>query len=225
MDFCFRISFRCGRRPTAHRWRLEDPSHFRRLEDSSRFRGLDDSTRFRNRVSSKPLYALYYVDRSARTPPLFALIIGINKYKYSPHLQLRGAVPDAEAVKGYLEETLGVLPSQIKTLYDTQATRAAIIQELHAFQTDHRIQRGNPIFIFFAGHGTTGAAPAGWEAGGARIQMLVPHDYLCENDGHIVHGIPDRTIGSLLEQIAKAKGDNIVRLVFVSQMLYSSKAM
>ena len=73
------------------------------------------------------------------------------------------------------------------------------------------IHRGNPILIFYAGHGSTVDAPTGWEAGGAEIQILVTHDTLCDPDGNIIVGIPDRTIGVLLEQIAQEKGDNIVR--------------
>ena len=41
---------------------------------------------------------------------------------------------------------------------------------------------------------------------------LVLYDYLCERGK--VYGIPDRTLGMLLGQLAAAKGNNIVRRVF-----------
>lgn len=41
--------------------------------------------------------------------------------------------------------------------------------------------------------------------------MLVPYDYdETGSDGPKVYGILDRTIGALLDKVAKVKGDNIV---------------
>ncbi|CCM00516.1 uncharacterized protein FIBRA_02550 [Fibroporia radiculosa] len=143
-------------------------------------------------------------------PHLFALIIGINDYKYPSTPNLLGAVPDADAVRDYLQEQLGVPSSQIINLRDSQATRAAILHEIHAFMNDDRIQKGDPILIYYAGHGASAHAPPNWEAGGSHIQLLVPHDQSCiDCSGHLVHGIPDRTLGALLTQIADKKGDNI----------------
>jgi hypothetical protein len=110
-----------------------------------------------------------------------------------------------------LETSLGVPPSQIKTLFNAEATRTAIIASLRDFQQDVRINRGDPILVYYAGHGSTADAPAGWvEAGHSEIQILVPHDTLCVSGEIMTHGIPDRTIGVLLEQIAQVKDDNIV---------------
>jgi hypothetical protein len=144
---------------------------------------------------------------------LFALIIGINKYKTvkRPFLNLKGAVPDADLVQSYLQKHLGVPNSQVRNLRDSEATRAAILREIDALTTDDRIQHGDPILIFYAGHGSTAPAPKGWESGAPTIHLLLPHDYLCENEkGQKVHGIPDRTLCVLLEHLASAKGDNIV---------------
>jgi hypothetical protein len=144
---------------------------------------------------------------------LFALIIGINKYKTvkRPFLNLKGAVPDADLVQSYLQKHLGVPNSQIRNLRDSEATRAAILHEINALTTDDRIQHGDPILLFFAGHGSTAPTPKGWESGGPTIQLILPHDYLCENEnGQKVLGIPDRTLCVLLERLASAKGDNLV---------------
>ena len=150
---------------------------------------------------------------SSRPSRLFALIIGINKYRAvkRPFLNLKGAVPDANLVQSYLQNYLGVPNSQIRNLRDSEATRAAILHEIIALTTDDRIQRGDPILIFYAGHGSTAPTPKDWESGGPTIQLLFPHDYLCENEnGQKVHGIPDRTLCVLLGRLASAKGDNIV---------------
>jgi hypothetical protein len=154
---------------------------------------------------------------STTSPPLFALIIGINEYKSkSAWLStLKGAVADADAVQHYLEEQLNVDSSHIQNLRDAQATGVKIISELVALQTDERIKFGDPILIYFAGHGGEANPPVGWEAGGgnSNIQMVIPHDYEPNADsGSKVHGgIPDYFIGVLINRLAKAKGDNIVR--------------
>ncbi|KAF9240013.1 hypothetical protein BU15DRAFT_61646 [Melanogaster broomeanus] len=150
------------------------------------------------------------VTTSESQPPLFALIIGINKYQSFSIPFLRGAVPDANAVQSYLQKHLAVPSSQIRNLRDSEATRAAIIREVNALTADDRIQHGDPILIFYAGHGSTAPAPAGWEAAAPGIQLIVPHDHLSDNGkGGKVYGIPDRTLGVLLGRLASAKGDNV----------------
>ena len=146
------------------------------------------------------------------SPTFFALIIGINEYLSPKIHNLKGAVADALAIKKYLEQDLRVPASQISLLCDEQATRAAIIQGFNALLTDQRIRVGDPILIFYAGHGSEVDAPKDWEAGDAKIQMIIPHD--CRPDGcyTVTHGIPDRTIGALLSRIAGKCGDNIVCL-------------
>lgn len=158
-----------------------------------------------------------YYSQSSR---LFALIIGINKYKTvkRPFLNLKGAVPDADLVQSYLQKHLGVPKSQIRNLRDSEATRAAILHEINALTTDDRIQHGDPIFIFYAGHGSSAPTPKGWESEGPTIQLLLPHDFLCENEkGQKVHGIPYRSLSVLLGRLASAKGDNIVWLTIFAK--------
>jgi len=126
---------------------------------------------------------------------------------------LKGAVADADSVKEYLEDVLKVPQSHIRNLRNSQATRTAIITEFFALEANTDIKPGDPILIYYAGYGGDVISPADWEAGGAdsRTQMLIPHDYCTKIDGCEVHGIPDRTIGVLINRIAKAKHDNIVR--------------
>jgi hypothetical protein len=128
---------------------------------------------------------------------------------------LKGAVADADSINEYLEHDLKVQDSHIRNLREAQATRAAIIDEFHALQTNPNIKRDDPILIYYAGHGGEITAPSGWEAGrtDSMTQMLIPHDYQPKADKPLVYGIPDRTISVLISRIAKAKGDNIVRRV------------
>jgi Caspase domain len=125
---------------------------------------------------------------------------------------LKGAVDDALAVKQYLEDRLGVPESQIRLLRDAEATRAAIIQEFNDLAADQRIHRGDPILVYYAGHGGEADAPKDWAARNGKIQMLIPHDFRIEVDGQKTFGIPiRRTIGALLSRVAEKQGDNIVR--------------
>ena len=151
---------------------------------------------------------------SSRQPPsFFALIIGINKYISDKLPNLGGAIADSEAVKDYLQKTLGVPASRIKTLYDEQATHDGIVENLRALK-DVDTKEGDPILIFYAGHGTVGDAPKDWAAASdEKIEMLAPHDTNYTDDDTVENALLDRTIGVLLEDLAKTKGDNIVRLV------------
>lgn len=141
----------------------------------------------------------------------FALIIGIDDY--SNCLKLRGAVADAKAMKDFLEEVLRVPEEHIHTLFDAEATREAIIKAFRDLRDDKRIRNGDPILIYYAGHGGELPAPRAWDISG-KIQCLLPYDYKHTNSDHNeptnIYPIPDRTIGSLIEDIAKKKGNNIV---------------
>lgn len=92
------------------------------------------------------------------------------------------------------------------------ATRETIIRELRALHSDKRIQRGDPILIYYAGHGSSTVSPAKWtrtedQKENGNIQYIVPYD--CDE---WVAGIPDQTIAACLDHLAGAKGDNIVSI-------------
>jgi hypothetical protein len=127
-----------------------------------------------------------------------------------------GAVADADDVRDFLLKRLGVPSSQIWNLRNSEATRAAIIDGIKALSLNSEIKRGDPILIFYAGHGSSANTPKGWEGGGTgKIQLLIPYDHSFSlNDADPTHGIPDRTLGALLSQLANEKGDNIVRQTF-----------
>jgi hypothetical protein len=118
-------------------------------------------------------------------------------------MPLQGAVADANDMKKYLQETLGVSERCIRILLDHQATRNKIIDAFRDIRNDRRIRSGDPILIFYAGHGTELYPPTTW--GKDKIQGLLPHDYKQRR----TYPIPDRTIGALIEDIAREKGNNI----------------
>ena len=140
---------------------------------------------------------------------LFALVIRIGKYALKQFSELPGAVPDANEVVNWLVDDVNVPRNQVSLITDEAASRAGIISALEAFRSDDRIHQGDPIFIYYAGHGSSITSPDGWECGGPdrKIQTLVPQDYSPE---HGIRGIPDHVIGSLIHKFAEKKGNNIV---------------
>jgi hypothetical protein len=123
-------------------------------------------------------------------------------------------------MRDYLQKNLGVQSSLIKNLRNSEATRAAIIHEIKAFSLNDEINEGDPILIYFAGHGGSADTPKDWEAGSTgKIELLVPYDHSSLEGGNPKHGIPDRTLGALLSQLAIEKGNNIVRQTFFILLL------
>lgn len=97
-------------------------------------------------------------------------------------------------------------------LTNEDATRDAI---LGAFSThlieNTKIEQGDAIILFYAGHGSRVKAPVGWAATDGFIETLCPHDERMKDDeGEEIYGIPDRTINLILRDLAAKKGDNIV---------------
>ncbi|KAH6917593.1 caspase domain-containing protein [Coprinopsis sp. MPI-PUGE-AT-0042] len=145
-------------------------------------------------------------------PSLYALIIGIGRYKANDINNLSGAVPDAKAVQGFLQG-MGVGQDRIITLLDAQATRDAILGAIQDLMTNPAISREDPILIYYAGHGAQAPPPStGWATGNSTglVQMLLPHDFAYwgskTRDGQ---GIFDVILSRMLTELAKKKSDNI----------------
>jgi len=147
----------------------------------------------------------------SQIPRLFAFIIGINEYQ--KHDDLKGAVPDGKAFVSYLMKRLCVPENQITTLFDHEATRTTIIEGFRKLRDNECINKGDPIFIFYAGHGSQKLANPDW-VGGRDVQMEVILSYDCgavdSEDPEEVEPIPDITIGNLIDEIAEKRGNNIV---------------
>ncbi|KIJ55443.1 hypothetical protein M422DRAFT_774468 [Sphaerobolus stellatus SS14] len=180
---------------TEHPWDCGDRSGVNRLPRKF-FTG--------NRIQNKGSSRLALPQRKN----FFALVIGINDYVHGP---LQGAVADAEAIRDYLIRRLHVPEDNIKVLLNRRATRDKIIQGFIALKDDARIKLGDPILIFFAGHGIEANSPKGWECGDPdnKIQMIMPYDFGKKQGRSTVYAIPDITIRGLIEGIAREKGNNI----------------
>lgn len=124
--------------------------------------------------------------------------------------KLAGAVNDAKAVEEFLKSRINVPPDRIRVLLDLDASREGILNAFRQLSEDKKITTGDPILIYYAGHGTQMKVPLGWEAGGPgrKIQGICPCDYKTK----YVSAIPDRTIGGFLDLICENKGNNIVFL-------------
>ncbi|KAF8596657.1 hypothetical protein BDV93DRAFT_563055 [Ceratobasidium sp. AG-I] len=158
-------------------------------------------------------------------PPsrIHALIIGINVYEHKGHKELKGCVPDAMAFMDYLTQDLGVPQDQIMCLLDKQATRKSILDAFQSHLINNvNIKHSDPIVVYFAGHGTRVAAPPEWHSNRGMCEMILPYDASWSNMREdiekgippteresFVHGIPDRTLGSLINKLHNLRGDNI----------------
>ncbi|KAF9476893.1 hypothetical protein BDN70DRAFT_838545 [Pholiota conissans] len=169
-------------------------------------------------------------------PRLFGLLIGINTYNRDSHVvsasgdrgsrlfsktpqgttasftNLRGAVADAQNFQDYLTSDLGIPGDQVQLLCDKEATREKIIKSFRDLATSEKIQYGDAIVIFYAGHGAQALPPKRLERQTGcptLIELLVPYDFNDYPEKQEYMGIPDYTLAALLNQIAEVKGNNI----------------
>lgn len=138
-------------------------------------------------------------DLSMRT--VYALFVGIDDYPGKP---LRGCVNDARAAESWLRTQ--TLPTETQTLYDAQATRAAVLAGIR----DHlgRARPGDTALLWYCGHGSRQptADPrtsTGWS------EALVCHDSLYAGGQPLLQ---DTELGALLDDIA-AGGTHVVAVL------------
>ncbi|KAF7343898.1 putative WD repeat-containing protein C2E1P5.05 [Mycena venus] len=150
---------------------------------------------------------------AGQRPPIFALVVGIDEYDRSESYgTLRYACKDADSVSAFLVDSLDVPVENIINLRNSaSAKRADILGALKTIQHDPRIIKDdNAILIYFAGHGGRQEAPPGWYSVDGEIEIICPSDM---SHSRSIVGIPDRTIAFLINEIAKAKGDNITLIL------------
>ncbi|KAH9831958.1 uncharacterized protein C8Q71DRAFT_714572 [Rhodofomes roseus] len=145
--------------------------------------------------------------------PIFALVIAIDTYKNKSIPSLEGCGLDGADFVHFLTNTLRVPESRIIQLNNEQATRSAILAAFQcAFIENDKIEHGDAMVFFYAGHGDRVKAPVGWTANDDMIEMICPFDLETPDDNGVpIPGIPDRTFDSLMRYLASVKGDNIVR--------------
>ncbi|KAG8761907.1 hypothetical protein FRC12_009271 [Ceratobasidium sp. 428] len=181
-----------------------------------------------NRVEQNPqdLKLAPIVVNNDSSSNLYALIIGINVYLNESLRRLAGAVPDANSIKDFISTDLRVPDDHIINLRDEQATREEIIKAFGRLRDDPRIHKGDPILIYYAGHGGKREAAAEWKEkyGYEEIQVIFPHDYntLLSGSEELKNCIPDRTIGMLLNELAEAKGNNIASKTVIFDSCHSA---
>ncbi|KAJ7616623.1 caspase domain-containing protein [Roridomyces roridus] len=142
---------------------------------------------------------------------VFALIVGIDKYMASSIPDLRGCVNDAQTMRIFLTNRFNIPEKQVAFLANQEATRDAILRTFRTHLIENPdIENGDTMIIYYAGHGSRVKAPESWPSTDGKIETFVPHDERGKDaQGELVHGIPDRTMGVLLSQLATAKGSNI----------------
>ncbi|KAJ6622336.1 caspase domain-containing protein [Mycena sp. CBHHK59/15] len=175
---------------------------------------------------SMPPHALFHFSRAPDVDGsrFWAVIIGIDAYEDSK-LQLKGCVNDANVVRDYLREGLGVPEERMQILLapapaesDTDIlspSRHNIIQTLLSLCHNAAIKPGDNILIYFAGHGATykleNYYSESYAAVGA-IEALCPVDRGTLDDRDRDRSIPDisdRELNHILSDIRRAKGDRI----------------
>lgn len=162
---------------------------------------------------------------------LFALIIGISTYPDMSGLRsLPGVKADVDSMKAFLED-MNAPSDRIHTIQNEEATSSAIYQALKDITKNKNIGRNDPILIYFAGHG----AKADITSEGnflSSVRMLCPYNFARRNDGVSLkdgtpnddaapgrngaaseNGITDAVLADILNDISRAKGNNIVSAI------------
>src|SRR6187402_1534093 len=83
-----------------------------------------------------------------------AICVGINKFKKYPQFALNGCVNDAKDMAALCKSLLGFKASEVTTLLDARATKAAIMSKLKAAVADARAGKLSAILFSLSSHGT-----------------------------------------------------------------------
>lgn len=111
----------------------------------------------------------------SRSPRRWALLIGIDEYRFSPAWRLRGAVRDVEAVERHLRQRRGFPAENIRKLINRAASRQGILDGLAWLEA--RVGPDDLVVLHYSGHGSWrfDTAETKWRADG-REKTLVPWD-------------------------------------------------
>jgi len=144
---------------------------------------------------------------------IFALLIGIDNYKSGNIWNLHSCVEDAKKMKCWLTDDLDVPKNQIRILLDSHATKQSIEDLFMEHLVNNPIiERNDAIIFYFAGHGSSLPAPAGWshpKQATGKVNILCPYDHDTRTSHGRNAGISDRSLISLVEELIVSKGDNI----------------
>ncbi|CAL1706496.1 unnamed protein product [Somion occarium] len=146
---------------------------------------------------------------------LFALVIGLDKYKSGNIWDLETCVNDAHSIKRWLTHDLHVPREQVCLLTDKQATQRNIEDNFMSHLVNNAaIEHGDAILVYFAGHGSSLRAPRGWFGHNSKtVEILCPYDHDTKCPAGRIAGISDRSLNAMMRDLAAAKGDNITLIL------------
>ncbi|KAJ7464441.1 caspase domain-containing protein [Mycena latifolia] len=146
-------------------------------------------------------------------PEIFALIIGIDKYKAQDQfVPLKGAVNDATLFRRFLLDDLHVPRSHIKFLQNRDATRHTILSKFAShflYNPDIPANGKSAMIFFFAGHGSRVELPGYRLTSDSHVEAICPFDERTWIGGNYVQTIPDYVLAQLVHQLSQRKGNNI----------------
>jgi len=140
--------------------------------------------------------------------PLFALLVGINRYASDTVPDLAGCENDVIALRTLLQEHFGAPATAITVLLNEAATRDAIQQAfrerllapLQSWAVNHQSAQDTAespaILFYFSGHGSQSLVP---DKATGYDETLVPHD----SRVGAVYDIKDRELGLWLAELTK----------------------
>lgn len=148
---------------------------------------------------------------------VFALIVGIDNYKSGNIWNLHSCVDDAKCMKRWLIDGLNTPKDQIRVLLDNQATKQNIEDSfMEHLVNNPAIERNDAIIIYFAGHGSSLAAPPDWFQEveyAAEVQVICPYDHDTNATQGRIAGISDRSLHALIDVLSSTKGNNITLIL------------
>ncbi|THH18104.1 hypothetical protein EUX98_g9012 [Antrodiella citrinella] len=157
-------------------------------------------------------------------PDLWAFVVSIETYAHPDWPRVKGATNDGNRTVAYLQTDRNVPTSHILRIQDAQATRHEIIAAFKRHLVDNpEIKHGDAILFHYSGHGSRSPAPKNWpvieeggdeeggdETKGPKLEMITPYDEsTLDENGTVICGIPDRTLGVLLDLVSERHGDNV----------------
>ena len=104
-----------------------------------------------------------------------AICVGINKFANYPQFTLQGCVNDAKDMAALCKGLLGFKASEVVTLTDAQASKAAIMAQLNAAVADAKAGKISYLLFSLSSHGTQMADKNGDEPDGMD-EAFVPAD-------------------------------------------------
>ena len=139
--------------------------------------------------------------------PIYALLIGIDRYAAPSIPDLGGCVNDAEAMATILQKRFAVPTAQIALLLNEQATVAAVklafhqhlLEPVRTYVHQQRTPGHLPAVLFhFSGHGSQAVDPTGRKPSGFD-ETLVCHDSRLTD----IYDLKDWELGQMLDELVQ----------------------